>query len=221
MFCEPWRQALSSSAVSGEEPPREARLHLAACGGCRSAFAQEQQLFAGIDHGMQTIANTESPTSLVPRVRAAIAQPNARAPWRIPVWAFAGAALLLIFAIGHKWARAPLSLEPPQTAEAIPSVPASSTHGSSPEIVAPTVHRAMSPEFHSVRVDFVRRGPEVLVSGDEQANLLLYLNRMRLRNVNNAAPLIVAGDAQIKPLEIARIDVPELTIEPLENGDSR
>lgn len=222
MFCESWRETLGAAALHGEEPSREAGSHLSACGACRVAFAHEEQLFAWIDGGVHSVANAEAPSSLLPRVRVAIADQPVVTNWRLPVWAFAGAALLVIAGIAYEWPGAPHPAALPQSVAALAPAQISSPQISNPQFVASASRPSASPRITSVRAVSVRREPEVLVSGDEQANLLLYLNRRRARNVNNAAlQVILTSDVSIKPLEIVRLDVPELTIKPLEDGDSR
>lgn len=222
MFCESWRVTLGAAVLSGETLPREARLHLAACGACREAFAREEQLLACIDDGLCSVANAEAPSSLLPRVRAAIAQPSAPATWRVPIWAFAGAGLLVLLGIVYEGTRAPhpAPFQQPIAAVVPPeATPQASSQPSTP-FVATAARHAASLRIASLAAP-ARREPEVLVSGEEQANLQLYLNRLRTRNVNNAAPLIITGEAQIKPLEIASMEFPQLSIKPLESDDSR
>lgn len=221
MFCESWRETLGATVLSGEALPREARLHLAACGACREAFAREGQLLACIDGGLHALANAEVPASLIPRVSIAIADQPAVANWRLPVGAFAGAALLLIAGIAYQWTRAAHPAALPQSGAALPPAQISSPQIPNPQIVATASRPSAAPRIISVHAVFVRREPEILVSGEERANLQLYLNRLRARNVNNAAPLIITGDAQIKPLEIASMEFPQLSIKPIESEDSR
>lgn len=222
MFCESWRETLGATVLSGEALPREARLHLASCGACREAFAREEQLLACIDGGLRSVANAEVPSSLLPRVRGSIDRPPVAAPWRVPIWAFAGAGLVLLVGFVYEGTHAPHPASLPQpTAAVVPPAGRSqaSSQSGTPFVATPPRHAA-SLRIASLSAP-VRREPEVLVSGEEQANLQLYLNRLRARNVNNAAPLIITGDAQIKPLEIASMEFPQLSIKPLESDDSR
>jgi hypothetical protein len=223
MFCESWREPLTDAAISGEQPSRDAASHLSGCGACRSAFAEERQLFAAIDHGLHAAANAEVPASLVPRVRVAIAEQPARTAWRIPVWAFAGAALLVIAALAYEWSRPTHSARLPEVTDSTPAAPPQpkiSDPGPRFVVAPPALTPSVQPT--TARTVSTRREPEVLVTGEDHANLLRYLNQVRARNVNSAAPqVIVAGDTSIKPLEIVQLDMPELTIKPLEDGDSR
>jgi|HubBroStandDraft_1064217.scaffolds.fasta_scaffold24447_2 hypothetical protein len=77
--CGDYREALTDAAAGGAEPSLELRSHLDACGSCRAAFTEEQQLFAAMDTGLRVSANAEVPASLLPRVRAGLnEQPNPR-----------------------------------------------------------------------------------------------------------------------------------------------
>ncbi len=62
--------------------------------------------------------------------------------------------------------------------------------------------------------------PEVLVSAGEQLGLERYA--ASLRNTKAEAPAVIKGNAgpEIEPLQIARVDVKRLSIEPLEDSDS-
>ena len=65
-------------------------------------------------------------------------------------------------------------------------------------------------------------GPEVLVSAEEQLGLERYTARLRAGTVEFSARAVVKGnsDFSIQPLEIAEIALGQLTIEPLESGES-
>lgn len=70
MPCEHYKNALIEVAASGGVPSGELHAHLNWCASCRTAFDEEQSLFAAIDSGLHSEANTEVPPSLIPRVRA-------------------------------------------------------------------------------------------------------------------------------------------------------
>jgi hypothetical protein len=98
MPCENYREAMIEAAVCAATPSRELRSHLDACSTCRVAFTEEMQLFAAIDAGVSVTANSEVPTSLLPRVRAELNErPLPQRSW-IPVVAVLGAAAALVLA---------------------------------------------------------------------------------------------------------------------------
>jgi hypothetical protein len=62
----------------------------------------------------------------------------------------------------------------------------------------------------------------VLVSSDERLGFERYAAQSRARPPEFSARAVVISDAafKIQPLEIAEIDLRQLTIEPLESGES-
>ncbi|HWZ98456.1 MAG TPA: hypothetical protein VN025_11915 [Candidatus Dormibacteraeota bacterium] len=89
MFCEAYNQSLVDAAAGGKMLPA-LREHLASCDGCRATFAEEESLFASIDADVRAIANTDVPTTLIPRVHVAL---NNEHPQQSTFhkWIFAGA----------------------------------------------------------------------------------------------------------------------------------
>ena len=69
----------------------------------------------------------------------------------------------------------------------------------------------------------VRSDLEVQVSAEEQAGLEHYSARLRARSLENSARAVGAVESDppfnIRPLEIAAMDVRQLTIEPLESDE--
>ena len=231
MFCESWRETLSAAAVSGEVLPREAQAHLTACSSCRAALAMEQQLFALMDSGLRSMVGVEAPVSLVPRVRAQIAEAPPGRTWRIPALAFAIAALALIalmaFSVVH--------VSPTKRQSATASLAAPSD--GAPREIRPSAPDGLAPiQPAKTRVPIqVKKGSapipkamgqpglDIIVSADEQASLQRYLSAFRARARNSAAFMTVKTEpsAEIKPLEISEIEMPQLNIEQLQAGESK
>jgi hypothetical protein len=69
----------------------------------------------------------------------------------------------------------------------------------------------------------VRSAVEVQVSAEEQAGLEHYSARLRARSLEDSARAVGAVESDvafnIRPLEIAAMDVRQLTIEPLESDE--
>jgi hypothetical protein len=99
MSCEHYKDALIEAAASGAAPQGELRAHLEGCASCRSAFAEEQSLFAAIDSGLHVAVNAEVPASLVPRERVALGEVSTlRLRWVQPV-VFVSASVVLALAV--------------------------------------------------------------------------------------------------------------------------
>ena len=97
MPCEPYQNTLIEAVASSTAPQGELRAHLATCAACRTAFSQEESLFSSIDQGLRAAANADVPASLLPRVRARLADEVAPSrSWRFPSFVLAGAAAMVV-----------------------------------------------------------------------------------------------------------------------------
>jgi len=225
MFCKSYRKALSEAVLLGSRVHGETTAHLAICAGCRDAFAEERALLRRIDDGLSSLVRAEVPASLAPGVRVRIGGAESRRAWR-PVLAYVTAAL----AIGAVAVSFSLRNKTPQvkleTAIAEPSSAATNQAPPQVENVRPyerslqsrlsVTRRQTSPDPRVTR----NNEPEVLVSADDQLGLQRYAASLRTVARRNAATLKDGTGPEIKPLEIAELDVKRLSIEPLESGDS-
>lgn len=220
MFCESYRETLSQARLRDERLPAEVQAHLESCASCRAAFSDEQALFALIDAEVRARVNAEAPASLLPRVRQEIASPAARTR-RVPILAcvasgLAVAMIALAFAVRTKVLSVksePLGHNISSPAPDEPSV--AQKGGGSVEMLVPTVNR-----WHKQPQVALRAEPEVLVSAEEQLGLQRYTSS--LKNKEAGAPVVIKDNAvgEIEPLEIAKMEVKQLSIQPLESGDA-
>jgi negative regulator of sigma E activity len=223
MPCEPYKIALIEAVDSGLEPKGELRAHLTACAACRISFAQEHALFSSIDAGLHVAANAEVPASLLPRVRARLAdEPAPHRDWRISSFVLAGATAVIvaILVVRAPWrtsvgqppsttlsnSASSVTVKPPQQNQdplpASPVIRDSISHSR-----AATTRIPVSPESASKRDAM----PEVLVPRDQELLLATYAEQWTQRK---RAPLVAANfDAtslsplQITPIQIAQLDV--------------
>jgi hypothetical protein len=223
MFCKSLRETLSRAAIGGEALPREAQAHLGACASCRATLAHEQQVFALMDKGLRSIANVEPPASLLPKVRAQIAEPPpAKTRW-VPALAFATTAMALIAVITFSPSRGSRTKEQSPTASAV--APETSLPPANPPSVQPVpaaekpVKKGTAPPSAAVS----QPSRDIIVSADEQTSLQVYLSAFHARARNRLAFVTVKTEpaAEIKPLEISEIEMPQLTIELLQAGESK
>lgn len=224
MSCEHYKQDLIEAAATGGAFPNDANHHVEACARCSVALAEEQTLLAAIDAGMHKIANSELPPSFLTRVQASLSAEPVRKANLVPAWAIlcAGAALAAIVglhglsqrthntttanAIGG---RAVVSQTPGTRGKTFPSAVPFSTNS----------HRLHVSKISSSNADEVRDAEqEVLVPPGEEALLLRFYETVRAEP--HSLPTVAADDASFKPLNILRIDVPELKIDSLEQRDS-
>jgi len=222
MPCEPYKNALVEAAAIGAEPLGELRAHLADCPACRAALAQEQSLFSSIDTSLSVVVNVEIPTSLLPRVRARIAEEPAVTRGWIPGWlAMAGAAAIIVVFLA---AQAAWHNVAPRKPVEVATQPASPVQAPLPAVRTP--ESAPSPRKDSAQQPqvFVARNsvppqtptarnsePEVLVPRDQEVLLARYAEQWRSRK---RLPLMAetGSDTPMAPLQIAPIQIAQLDV---------
>lgn len=118
MSCERYRDKLVEALASGESAfGGELAAHLRLCAECGKFHQAQVNLFGAIDSGMRTMVNEEVPASLLPRVRAQVAEAGMpRQSWRVyllPVGAAFGVAILLgVFFMGSRNAPVRVAVAP-------------------------------------------------------------------------------------------------------------
>ena len=231
MPCEHYKDALIEAVASGAGPSGELRAHLAGCASCREAFSQEQALFAAIDSGLQAAANAEVPPSLLPRVRAGMeTMPVGASRWTPGWFVLAGAslvaAMVLVGVVAHQNR---IGTPPINSADNRPAVPETVPPIQSALPPAPSVNHDAIPRTSMragsapVRLEHAvaaQSAPEVLVPRDQELLLASYAQAWSSRK---RAPLIAndAKQADVALLEVAPIQITELDVKPLAEGDSQ
>jgi hypothetical protein len=227
MFCKSYCQPLMDAAASGESLNYALATHVGGCEGCSVAFAEERALFAAIEDSLGVRSNAPAPPSLVPRVRAQIATRPTKTTWRIPVLAFATLGLVaggVAISPAFHWHSTPddSRAKSPAMASTVQSADSREATGSLVQSAPPV--QQLPPSLEKVvRSRTVRSDVEVQVSAEEQAGLEQYSARLRARSPENSARAVGAVESDlafnIRPLEIAVMDVRQLTIEPLESDE--
>jgi hypothetical protein len=228
MPCQHYKDALIEAAASGAAPQGGLQAHLAECAFCRAAFVQEQSLFAAIDAGLHTAANTEVPISLLPRVRAGLYEVAVASllRWVQPlVFASAGVVLaLMVFLVARSHHGVPenVAKQSPVVAPT-PLIPETSTNPAEiPPVGTQTASTGTNPSYSvrsSTLVHPVASSTlEVLVPSDEREALASFVATLSQRS-DLAAALFTQttekkdGLVGVDPLHIADIEV-----KPLEGG---
>ena len=225
MFCDAYNKPLSDAALGGALTAR-LKEHLAACACCRAAFAEEQELYASIDSGLRVIANTEAPSTLVPRVQVAIN--NEPIHEKTPrIWVYAAAPLVAASLLTLVYLHS----------RSTPYRPATTQNASNPTSTVAAVSGAVNTStprgVNKVQGDgtaSVRRSDnsgarlvEVIVEPEEGAALLRYEARLRERSVPKPQTLLASTvelPSGIQPLEIAALEVGDLRIPALSKTDA-
>ena len=224
MPCEHYKNALVEAIASGAEPQGELRAHLAACASCRAAYAEEQSLFAAIDSGLRSAANTDVPPSLLPRVRAGLDEAVApQRRWMQPlIFASASMAMVVLIFLMVR----PHHATPENMAEKAPvSAPTAvepATHanpvGPSKDIQTVFVtKRHSSAGRNSTNVRSVLSGtPEVLVPPNEREAFARFVATLNERSGVAASLLARASEKEGSLVNGDPLQIPDLEIKPLE-----
>jgi hypothetical protein len=226
--CEDYRVSLMDAAAADSATSHELSSHLVACASCRTAFAEEKQLFAAIDTGLRANANAEVPTSFLPRVRARLEDaPEAERRWTpFLIFAAASAAIALTLFIASRPRQAIDNNEASQKLSApsreTPETPVRREATGKPFIVASDGSR------HTLRRRIATQGSsgastrlEVIVPPDEREAFVRFVSTRQERSdvaIAVVAPAAGHEDASIsvEPLMIAKLEVTPL--EQLESG---
>jgi len=231
MPCEHFKNALVEAAAGGAAPQGELRAHLETCESCRAAFAQEQSLFGAIDSSLHATVNSDVPPSLFPRVRASLDEAVVtHHRWFVSWSVLAGAAVSVgvLFAVvvlrESNIARNPensvanSSSTPPVNVS--PGIPDSSGPAVPPSFTTPprfSAARNLAPRLASEK--HIPQ-PEVLVPRDQEVLLASYAQQWRVRK---RAPLVAKNldDTTVVPLEVALIQIDQLDVKLLAEGNSQ
>jgi hypothetical protein len=222
MPCENYREALVDAAAAESAPSRELRSHLDACASCRTAFAEEQQLFAAIDTGLRATANAEVPASLLPRVRAQLSeQPVSNSVW---VPAFAGVALAAVLVFAFFLARKPtrVDVEPnPVAISTAPNAPPAGNQPATPAIVPLEVarsarkHSGMSMAKTTPAAVATSTTAQVLIPAGQKQALDVLLARLQQGDLQSDALPVERPDKPLETLEVSPLDILPIEIKPL------
>ncbi len=227
MPCEPYQNALIEAAASGTAPQDELHAHLAACAACRTAFAQEQSLFSSMDEGLRAAANAEVPASLLPRVRARLAEEAApRRMWTQPL-IFAAASAALAFAIFL--VVRPQHTRPDNQAKQTPQIPVSETPATnvggqnsdpSTRVVSSNVNNSRSSVRPTLLHPVASSEPEVLVPSDEREAFSRFVFTVQQHRDVAAALLAPSPKKQDALVTVEPLQIADLEVKPLEGRET-
>ena len=230
MPCEHYKDALIEVAASGATPQGELRAHFSKCASCRAAFDEEQSLFAAIDSGLHATANSNVTPSLLPRVRAGLdGVTTAYSGWSSRWFVLAGAAVaaaafFLVVTARYdnpRPARANSAANRTPAPQILPSAQEASHSALSKKgdsVPRPSISAARNTQ--SADLASHKPTPEILVPRDQEILLASYAKQWDSRK----HPPLVAGEVDQRVaalLEISPIQITELDVKPLAEGDSQ
>jgi len=232
MPCKHYKDALIETAASGAAPQGELRPHLSECVSCRSAFEQEQSLFAAIESGLYANANAEVPVTLLPHVRARLDQVALPTRSGFTSWyAFAVAAAMVLILLGSRavWhGSIPEGPSPTVVSSGAPALsrshaaalsgthPLATTEGSTP--IGRKALRTGAGSLPALRND--NPSAEVLVPKDQERMLASYAEQWQARKRPPLVP-VNPDDTSVALLEVAPIQIDQLDVKSLAGEKSQ
>jgi len=221
--CDDYRSGLIDTIAADSVPSNELRSHLGACASCRTAFAEEKQLFAAIDTGLRATANAEMPPSFLRRVGVRLENaPAADRRWTpFLIFAAGSAAIALMLFIASRPRQATNDNQTKKTLgvpfSESPAKPASEeVVGSRNTAVAMGSRRApQRRDFNSVS-SASSAGLEVIVPPDEREAFARFIDSQRVRDVVAIALLVPASSKKDEPMSVEPLEIAELKVLPLE-----
>jgi anti-sigma factor RsiW len=221
MSCEGYRDKLIAMLASGESAvASDVAMHLRACAECKKFYETQVSLFGAIESGVRAMVNETVPASLLPRVRAQIAETGVRRRMSNVSWGFATVAVAAVLAVSIGLLRR----NPENTSKVSEPSPfvAKGTFGVPP--VFPGVVAAV-PKRHSKETETatVRRQtvktPEVMVLAEERAAFMKFVTDLPEERDVAVAYTRPVTEAKDDLVEIASLQIDELEVKPLESSD--
>ena len=226
MFCEAYDQSLRDAAASNEALSPVLRRHLASCESCRAAFAEEQSLFTAVDLSLHTVANSEVPSTLIPRVRVALNNEPARQSRGYSFLAWGSASLLLTAAIVLAVLYLPSNHRPTLVVPSRPS-PAVAAKNSQDRALNPARPNGVSTVQHKKPVVLVAnrgskpKSPEVLVPDEERIAFAQFMVRVSPSSANILASAALVPRAPKDSVQISPVEIASLEPRPLDQQEGR
>jgi hypothetical protein len=218
--CGDYREALIDAAAGGAEPSLELRSHLDACGSCRLAFTEEQQLFAAIDTGLRVSANSAVPASLLPRVRASLGEQRITNRVWVPIAATITAMAVIVMIVFVRRTLRESPAQAPQLTSVASNIPPTKVPvvpgvGSPPESSSRTIGRKTVRQGRGTSLPQPALDTVVLVPSGQKETvdaLLVGLTRGAVKSTNLIADEIeqTPQDLRVLPLVIPPIEVKPL-----------
>lgn len=214
MLCETYREALIEAAASGLKPQGELRAHVEACGSCQTLLVEEQALFATIDVGVQTAADSEVPASLLPRVRAQLnKQTVPRRSWILAWAALAAAAALILTVASFRNRQGKAPEKSPENSAVAKGFPAAKTPLPSPP--RPSHDTDRPSQSKGVERSSSDRRVSVLIPAGQKEVMDAFLAGLRRGVLKPEGLLAKKSEQPLQDLQVSPLDISPIEVKPL------
>lgn len=222
MSCEGYRDKLIDALASGEDSlDGDVLVHVRACAACKKFYEAQVHLFGAIDSGVRAMVNEAVPPSLLPGVRARVAEAGMpRRSWGSS-WAFAPvavAAVLVISVTVLRWSPENTSKVTDRSSVVAQEAPgATGVTPALPQVIAAAPKRRST----LAKAATVTREPvktaEVMVLAEERAAFVRFVTDLPEEREIAVAFTRPATEAKDEPVEIALLRIDDLEVTPLES----
>jgi hypothetical protein len=233
MLCDKYKEALIEAAASGPPLPTRLRAHVDGCARCSDTLAAQQALHTLMEEGLRSRANLAVPANFNHRVRAALqVQPSPARRRLLPAFTFAciGAAAAVLMAIMLTQSQRQDGKEAPTSAVLESKVVTSQRPpavGGNGKSLGPRSPRRLYSDGSAVRIpqepksSVLRNGDaEVLIPEGQEELLVKYMEGIAARNSRVAFNSSLQHEPEMKPVEVAPIEISQAAVRPLPNLSS-
>ena len=222
MNCEKYREQVLNALASGvDSPGGKVEQHLRTCAACGAFFTAQKNLFAAIDSGISAAVNVPAPPSLLPGVRAHVANLGPKRNW-LPILVPASFALAAaLFAVGlfvrdgNRIPVKPNAALPQLTSVQGPASIPSQTDGVRGPVAPPARMRPAAKLSRSPFVPTPAADSDVIVLPEESAAFAAFVSELSKQRAIAVAFTRPAARTQDATLEIALLVVEDLEVKPL------
>ncbi|HYW66982.1 MAG TPA: hypothetical protein VFB10_09785 [Candidatus Dormibacteraeota bacterium] len=228
MNCQNARERITDLLAAGSvEPTKELTGHMESCAGCGTFYAQQAALFRAMDSALSAMANEPMPLSLLPRVRARMAETRTSSTWfyrLLPIAAILVVAYVIAFPLVRHSFRSgsvQVAVIPKRSENGVQSRP---PLAGQPEISkVHTATREQRPR-HSVRLPAAQRPVQtaevaVLVSSEESQGLLQLAAAVPRSPQWAQAMVHPAASPSTQMTPIKPVEIANLEVQPLSGGN--
>jgi len=223
MNCERYKEKMVEALARGEGAVHgELAAHVRACGACREFYEAQVDLFGAIDFGVRVMVNETVPASLLPGLRARVAEDGvARQPWGL-TWGVATFAVVAVLAVSVGLLRR----GPGNSSRVVDRSPVVAREVDGPHSVTPRqpqvvaaapIHARAQHEVAKAR-QVGAAAPQVLILPEEQAAFIRFVTDLPEEREAAVALTQPSTEAKDEAVEIALLQIDELDVKPLESS---
>lgn len=225
MVCEKHSESMTDLAAGGLSPRRERELllHAGECDVCREAYQHAKEVFAALDHTVETLVAGKPSPYFAARLRVRIAKEHDFASTTWNSWALVAtgalAAIVLVSILASR-----LSVPTSSNPSVVTNPPAPARELERNMTAQNPPRRPQNPRRRAFRAaDIERLSQEVLVPGGQLAAALQLGDAVNGGGIDGeqlvAAQNELAEQLEVKPLEIAPLE--SIDADPVGNGCTR